>query len=153
MSTTGYLVPRCGRHLRAVFFVIGVVAFFSGMSANPDDAPSNARMEIMVPVAQFEVSPDERWVVIYGFLAENGKVMKLGQKFLQPDDRPVGNDGFGGCWIDGAKLPAIRRLAPKSEAHFRFGPESIKWRGGQWVRVQPSPVFHRGCHILTDKSF
>ena len=137
MSTTGYLVPRYRRHnLRAVFFVIGVVAFFSGMSATPDDATSNTRLELMLPVAQFEVSPDERWVAVYGFLSENGQFMRLGRNNLQPDDRPVGSAGVDGFWIESAKLPVIKKLAPESEIHFRFGPGAIKWRGGRWVRVQ-----------------
>lgn len=136
MSTTGYLVPRYGRRLRAVFIFIALQIFLSGMSATPGDAPSNARLEMMIPVCRFEVSPGERWVVTYGFLSENGQIMKLGQKLLQPEDHPVSSAGVDGYWIDGAKLPVLRRLAPKSETHFRFGPEQIKWRGGQWVRVQ-----------------
>lgn len=137
MSTTGYLVPRDSRRLRAVFIFIGLAEFLSGTSGTAAEAPPNIRLEMMIPVARFEDSPDERWIVIYGFLSENGQFMKLGQKFLQPDDLPVGRAGIDGCWIDGAKLPVLRTLAPKSETHFRFGPEQIKWRGGQWVRVQP----------------
>lgn len=136
MSTTGHFVPRYGCHLRAAFFVFGLVAFFPEMSATPDDAPPNTRLELMLPVARFEVSPDERWVVSYGFVSENGSFLKLGQKKLEPDDRPVGSTGVDGFWIDSAKLPVIKKLAPKSEIHFRFGPGAIKWRGGRWVRVQ-----------------
>lgn len=128
-------MPRYGCCLRAVFFFIGLLAFLSGMSAAPDDDAANARLEMMVPVARFEVSPDKRWVVIFGFFSENGQFLKLGQKFLQPEDHPVSSAGVGGCWIDSAKLPVIRKLAPRSEIHFRFGPEAIEWRGGRWVRV------------------
>lgn len=137
MSTTGSLVPRYGRRLRAACFIFGLVAVYSEMPATPDDTPPSTRLEMMIPVCRFEVSSDERWVVILGFVSENGQFMKLGQRFLQPDDHPVGSAGIDGYWIDGAKLPAVRRLAPKGETRFRFGPGVVKWRGGQWVRVQP----------------